>query len=674
LYHNELLISVLRRPAAIVNDRLEAWFSRKRKVASDDAPMAIEHLEEVARVLLVDLVPYGLTRLGIRQEGHVLYSEIAEALALIITGRFRRIPLVTGRLGRVIHTDRIIFGRETVEIRGDTGSTFAACLGLREYPAQTWSGQFSQLLKVPYFLTLTQSFGFLSKPAAHGVMTRKQNQMMAASDKAHSQIEGLIEAADRLASNEFVMGSHHLTLTVFADSVRALANVVAQARSDLADSGAVVAREDLGLEAAFWAQLPGNARLRTRPGVISSRNWAGMCPLHGYPSGQRRGHWGEPVALFRTMGGTAYFFHFHVNDIGNIVMFGPTGSGKTTLLLFLLAQAEKLGVTIVFFDKDRGGEIMSRAVGGTYLVLPSGQPTGLAPLRALTLDPRDVEFLTGWVSGLITASGYVTTPDDERRISQGVKALLKLPPQHRSLAELRAFLGQKDTSGAGARLEKWCSGGALGWAFDGDDDSVRLDAPFLGIDMTALLEDPVVRGPAMAYLFHRVEALVDGRRLVVAIDEFWKALADPAFRDMVNDKLKTIRKRNGALILATQSPRDALNTPIAHSIIEQCPTQILMPNPRADARDYRDGLKLTEPEFRMVREDLTMGGRMFLLKQGVSSVACDLDLSGAPDSITVLSGRERTVRLMEEAIKKASDNHPAEWLDDFLSRAREDVV
>ena len=49
----------------------------------------------------------------------------------------------------------------------------------------------------------------------------------------------------------------------------------------------------------------------------------------------------------------------------------------------------------------------------------------------------------------------------------------------------------------------------------------------------------------MAYLFHRVESLVDGRRLILAIDEFWKALADPGFRDLVNDKLKTIRKQNG---------------------------------------------------------------------------------------------------------------------------------
>jgi type IV secretion system protein VirB4 len=115
----------------------------------------------------------------------------------------------------------------------------------------------------------------------------------------------------------------------------------------------------------------------------------------------------------------------------------------------------------------------------------------------------------------------------------------------------------------------------------------------------------------MSYLFHRVEKLMDGRRLMVAIDEFWKALLDPGFRDVVNDKLKTIRKMGGAVILATQSPRDALNSPIAHSIIEQCPTQILLPNDRADEADYIDGLKLTRPEFRAVREDLTQGGRRF---------------------------------------------------------------
>jgi type IV secretion system protein VirB4 len=98
-----------------------------------------------------------------------------------------------------------------------------------------------------------------------------------------------------------------------------------------------------------------------------------------------------------------------------------------------------------------------------------------------------------------------------------------------------------------------------------------------------------------------------------------------------------------------------------------------MPAPKADTDDYCKGLKLTEPEFRMVSQDLTVGGRRFLLKQGQVSVACDLDLSGAPDIIAVLSGRKNTVRIMEE-VRQSTGDDPSLWLDEFLTRAREEMA
>jgi type IV secretion system protein VirB4 len=323
----------------------------------------------------------------------------------------------------------------------------------------------------------------------------------------------------------------------------------------------------------------------------------------------------------------------------------------------------------VFFDKDRGGEILARAVGGTYLVLPSGEPSGLAPLKALSTAPADVEFLKELVKALVLEPGKDMLPEQERRLELGVRSVLALPPEARSFSELRAFLGQSDPEGPGAKLDKWCKSGTLGWVLDNDADFVSLNAPFLGFDITAVLDDPVTRGPILSYLFHRVESLLDGRRLVLAIDEFWKVLLDPGFRDLVNDKLKTIRKLNGLVLLGTQSPADALRSPIAHSIIEQCPTQILMPNTRADAKDYRDGLKLTEPEYLAVREDLTVGGRRFLLKQGNASVACELDLSDLDDLVAVLSGRASTVRLMERLIAEVGPE-PAAWLPHFRRQWR----
>ena len=674
LYRNELFLSVVLRTNTAESNITSLFQRNKGKINRVASAAALEALGNTVATLLHELGAYGARQLGLRDQSGLMFSEIAEALRLVLTGEHLPLPLVNGHLGGAIYTDRVIVGREAIEVRGAGGSTYAAGFGLREYPASTWPGMFDGVLAAPYRCVLTQTFGFLGKQDAQSIMTRKQNQMTSARDKASSQTEALSEAADLLASNQFVMGDHHLSLVTFADNLEGLKAVAARARRDLAESGAVIVREDLALEAVYWAQLPGNMRLRTRPGAISSRNFAAMASLHNYPTGSARGHWGEPLTVFRSTGGTPYLFHLHaptgtVTDLGNVFVSGPAGSGKTTLVLFLLAMAERQNAQVVFFDKDRGGEILARAVGGTYLVLPSGEPTGLAPLKALTSAPRDVEFLKGLVRALVSDPGQTMSPEEDRRLELGIRSVLALPPKHRSFSELRAFLGQADGDGPGARLEKWCAGRSLGWVLDNDEDAVSLGAPFLGFDMTSVLDDAVTRGPIMAYLFHRIEALVDGRRIVLAIDEFWKALLDPGFRDLVNDKLKTIRKLNGAVVLATQSPADALRSPIAHSIIEQCPTQILLPNARADAADYRDGLKLTQPEFMAVREDLTVGGRRFLLKQGTASVACELDLSGLEDLVAVLSGRASTVRLMETLIADVGPD-PAAWLPPFRRQWR----
>ena len=60
-------------------------------------------------------------------------------------------------------------------------------------------------------------------------MGRKQNQMVSAGDKAASQIDELDDAMDDLESNRFVLGDHHLTLTVFAGSVKELTDNLAKA-------------------------------------------------------------------------------------------------------------------------------------------------------------------------------------------------------------------------------------------------------------------------------------------------------------------------------------------------------------------------------------------------------------------------------------------------------------
>lgn len=663
-YENRFYAALIVKPADMMSASLGKWISggteRDELHARD-----LEILDSKCRDFAAALNDCAPVALGTYEHDGVMFSRPLEVLHHVMTGDDLRIPLIDGPIGQALYSSRIIFGKETIEVRLPHKTHYAAMFGIRDYVAETRTGQFNSLLALDMPFVLTQSFTSTVKGQAMGKLAKKRRQFESSEDAGISQSDALVTAMDDLMSNAFVMGDHHWSLMVMDNEPARLLERISIARSAAADTGMVIARESLALEAAFWAQLPGNWQMRARPAMIKSSNFAALSPFYTYPSGKAEHNWwGSAVALLKTSAAGAFWFNFHAADLGHTLIIGPSGGGKTVLQNFLQSQLEKLDTTQVFIDKDRGAEIFVRASGGTYLPLQSGRPTGFAPLKSASNAPRDIAFLRRFLRALVRDERHPLTVDDERRIDEGVEAMLRLPPEERSLTEFRALLGFRDGQGIGSRLEKWCQGGALGWAFDNADDELKLETRFMGFDMTEFLENPEIRTPIMMYLFHRIEGLLDGRRVVVDIDEFWKALEDDAFRAFANDGLKTFRKLNAMLVFGTQSPADALRSNISHSIIEQTATKILLPNPFAREEDYRQGLGLSEVEFKLIKQDLTPESRAFLIKQGNTSVVARLDLSGMDDELAVLSGRAETIVAMERAIARAGAD-PDQWLPVF---------
>lgn len=673
LWVNELFVTLVLHPGRETSNLTAALMRRLSATRREDpepAMIRLRRIEEAGRDLAQYLDRYAPRRLGLYEKHGVWFSEPMEIMGLVLTGRRSPAPIVYGHLGAALYTTRAIFGRETLELRDVAADRYAGVLAIKEYPATTRPGLWNAMLSARFSFVATQSFAFLSKASAQAVMERKQNQMVSARDRAGSQIEGLSDALDELTSNRFVMGEHQASVLVYGETPALLADHLSKARAILADSGLVVAREDLGLEAAFWSQFPGAFARRTRPAAITSRNFAALAPLHSHPVGQpAANHWGPAVAVLRTSAGSPFYFNFHVGDLGHTFICGPSGSGKTVVQNFMLAQLERFGAQQIFIDKDRGAEIFVRASGGTYLTLANGAPTGFAPFKALPSSPHNRAFLVRLVRALVSRPDETLTVAQARAIDHGVAAMEALPRQQRSIAALRSLLGQGDASGVGARLERWQRGGPLGWVLDNDEDLLSLEAPLIGFDMTQVLDHDEVRTPAMLYLFHRITERVDGRRLVLDIDEFWKVLGDPAFTDLAQDGLKTWRKQNALMVFGTQSPADVLRSPIAHAILEQCATKIFLPNAHGQVRDYVDGFGLSEAEFRLVRDELTPASHRFLVKQGHDSVVVELDLNGMDDALAVLSGRTETVALLDRIRASTGDDY-AQWRDLFHAQRR----
>lgn len=673
LFRNDLYLTLVWSPSHNPTEKAANLLSRLRKARRSGMELdeaALKHLQDKVIDVAAGLKRFAPRVLSLHELDGILFSEPSEFLHQLVGGRREPVPLTEGRISSAIYSDRVIFGRETVEIRHEAETRYAGMFGFKEYPATTRSGMLDGILTAPFELVLTQSFAFTSKADARTIMGRKQNQMVSAADKAASQIEELGEAMDDLESNRFVMGEHHLGLAVFAPTVKELADHMAKARAHLTSGGAVVAREDLGLEAAWWAQLPGNLRYRARSGAITSRNFAALSPYHSYPTGQKDGNeWGPAVAMLKTASGSPFYFNFHHSDLGNTFVCGPSGAGKTVLLNFMLSQLEKHDPHMVFFDKDRGADLFVRAAGGTYLPLRNGVPTGCAPLKALDLTPENRIFLARWIGKLAGAATRELNVSELRDIAAAVDGLADLPVERRSIGALRTFLNNTDPEGIASRLRRWERGGPLGWVFDNDLDDIGIGARFIGYDMTDFLDNEEIRTPLMGYLFYRVEQLVDGRRIIIVIDESWRVLEEEEFLALAQNKLKTFRKQNGLMVFSTQSPRDAIKSPIAHTIIEQCPTQIFLPNPRGDRADYVDGFKLTEREFELISRELSLESRRFIVKQGHNSVVAELNLNGFDDELAILSGRTVNVELADAIRAELGEGHQ-DWLTVFQQRRR----
>lgn len=680
---NDIYLSIVFRPVTGAAPSLLSKVLSRRETFSSGVERAdaLEMCVKLKESVSAALTRYEPEVLGIYDHRGIRHSRLLEFFALLINGESGRMPLPRAPLNEVLATSRVLFGAEALEYRTPTCTRLGAVLGIKEYPTPTVVGMFDTLLSAPFPFVLSQSFSFLSKAAAQALLQRQHARMGNAGDFAVTQANELIEALDALTSNEFVMGDHHFTLQVLSDgSVGRLNDAVALARTLLSESGMTVAREDLALEAAYWAQLPGNFSDRPRKAPITSRNFAAMVGAHNFPTGRATdNHWGDALTLLITSARSPYHFSLHASDpkdpdggsrkdTGHTFICGPTGSGKTVFVGFLVAMLSRQGVTQVLFDKDRGLEILVRALGGTYLPLRNGHATGFNPLQ-LEKTPANIEFLKLWLRSMVRVAAPLSI-QEESDLDHALHGTLALEFKDRRLSRLIEFTDATRPNGIHARLSRWCqvSRGDYAWVFDNATDTFAermRNAALFGIDVTEFLENKATQAPITLYLFHIVRTLLDGRRLVCWADEFSKLLSDPAFEQFAKDGLKVWRKLNGVFAAATQSPSDALESSIARTVIEQTPTKILFPNSDANESEYMNGFGLSQREFKLIKEQLEPGSRMFLVKQGHSSVVCQLDLKGFDAELAVISGRASAVKIMHELMNEGGEAAD-QWLPHFL--------
>lgn len=652
---------------------------------NDNQEECIREMEEIQLAVTQTLRPYECEVLSTYEHNGNLFSEFYEFISYLYNGFWERVPVTSLPLYQAVETSALHHHYKLIETRfPDGGNRFAALSDLKDFPEPTKRGMFNPLLELPFPFVMCLSFTFINTAESIRMINQALNKMESAGDEAVEQMEDMAVGKGAVMAGEVYFGELHGALAVYGKSPKQAEDRGATARTTLSGSCATLfVPATISSPETFFSMFPGNVKRRPRRMPKTTRNLLGLFSMNTYSSGKQHGNPigdGSAVLPLQTTVHGVYHFNFHYSlpDVdslgqkraGHTVMLGATGAGKTTLQTTLLAFLERFDSKLFAVDKDGSMRGFIEALGGTYFRLASGEPTGLNPFQ-LPDTPFNRTFLYDLVGACGKRKGKESTAEDSKDIKRAVDNVFELPFEQRRFGVVLQSIPDRGEDCLARRLADWCYGetdGRYAYALDNPRNTFDWETFWrVGFDVSEFLVDghPATE-PILSYLFH-LKTLMQrngGGLLATVVEEFWLPLKYPTTANQILDVLKTGRRRDEFIVLVTQSPEDAIQSPLLPAILQQTPTKIYLPNPDAEYTTPDGGgysrFGLTIKEFQKLKA-LGLESRKFLVKQGSQSSIAKLDLEGMGDDIAVLAMAADEFPILEAA-KAQAGTHPDQWV------------
>lgn len=446
-----------------------------------------------------------------------------------------------------------------------------------------------------------------------GADTRPEDMLV--DESASATVRQLGDALTEMEVNGHFFGECSLSLVLHDADPRALDRTAAEAAKVMAAHDGSLIAESYNLLNAWLSIVPGNSAHNLRRLAILETNYADMSFLFTLDTGRRHSAHldGASLAIFETRHQTPYYFDMHVDDVGHTLALGATGSGKSFLLNFLITHALRYDPLMVIFDLGGSYRKLATLVGGSYLELGLRQEDVRINPFALDPTPSNLHFLHAFLRVLLEGSdSYRLTEAEDRELYDAVQNVYVLDRDQRRLFTVANLLPRS----LAQRLSRWIEGGRYADLFDHVEDTFNVQS-FQVFDFTAMREYGALIEPLLFYVLHKVAAHINDPAAtglkVCVLDEAWRFIQHETLRRYVEEALKTWRKRNGAMWLATQAVDDFASAALLRTVVESCPTKLLLANPAFDRQAYSELFALNEAEIDLLTSLIPR--RQFLLKR-----------------------------------------------------------
>ena len=425
-------------------------------------------------------------------------------------------------------------------------------------------------------------------------------------------------------------GEFTLSVVIYDEDRVKVEHAVAEFQKLFTQHDGLLYEERYNLLNAFFATIPGNRRFNLRKQWALNSNYADLSFLFTVDCGNQ---WNphlerEYLAVLESTHGTPYYLNLHSGDVAHTLLLGATGSGKSFCLSTTLQSAQKYDPLTFIFDLGGSYETVTRAFGGTYLNVGLKNPGFTINPFSLVPIPENMNFLYLFIQVLIEAGGrYGLTPEDEKALFTAIERVYKLPAEIRTLTNFASILGP-----LGERLHRWTQAGQFGHLFDNVEDTLTLSR-FQTFNFDGWSDYPDILEPLLFYVLQRASSEIEKPQntatfKVFVIDEAWIFLKNKTIRDWITRAEKTWRKKNAAMVLATQSVVELAASDMLHIVNESCPTKIFLSNPNIDRKLYAEVFQLNDTQLELLESLVPKRELLLMQPRGTKKLVLEVDALG----------------------------------------------
>lgn len=517
---------------------------------------------------------------------------------------------------------------------------YCASIGVKSWPnGHSYPGFLDDLLAMPGELVISQVFRFTNRQESEKYIKMMQRYHDNAKKSIGAHLRERFskdEAADPDAGDEGriilaqdaadaqteitalgrMYGYHNLTVVCYGSTPDEATDLARETQRALAARNFISVSEQENLVSAWSSTLPGQWGTILRWFMVSNANLADLFPLRTISSGNATNQHltemrrNEPnivgpveapaLTVMPTRFSTPYYFNTHVGDVAHTIVVGPTGAGKSVVVNFLIAQWQKYQPSrTIIFDKNFSCRNATLLQDGVHVNIgdydSKEAPIALNPLRDIK-NPHERSYVRDWLQILMADEGKDLPSVHLNIIWEALASVAN--EENPRLSSLPSILPQY----LGDRLADWVGDGARAHYFDHEEDAFSL-SPFTTFEMGRLFDSPRVAAAFLDYAFHRIEQKLDGTPTLIYLEECKFLLDNPQFARRLDEWLRTLRKLNCFVVMATQGLNEIANSDLFSTIVDNVPNRIFLPNANAFASEelYRDKFGLNETQLNQIR-------------------------------------------------------------------------